>query len=83
MFHRSAKQGKLIAEFDVEVPTESGDTERHHVVVFDDRARKLKGILGESDAVEVKGNLHTTTVVGEDGQPFHKVEIYAFLVRPQ
>ncbi len=78
---RVTRNGVPIARFPVAVRGEDGATSWETVVVFGEKAARLRGTLERGQAVEVVGYLHDREIPKRDGTFKTVHEIYAAVVR--
>lgn len=80
---RETSKGTLVGTFALAVHPEPGVTTWHKIVVFGERAQKMRdGALSKGDEVEVIGYEHTKTCTdAKTGQEKQEVELYAAVVK--
>lgn len=79
---RTTRNGRAIGRFPLAVRDEAGDTAWHNVVVFGERAERLREVVRRGEVIEVVGYLHERTARARGGQPRVIQELYAAVVRP-
>ncbi len=82
---RTTRNGKTVAFFPLAIRQDDGSTQWRDVIVFNERAEKLRANEppAKSQFVDIVGCLHEKEVTGKDGTVRKIAEIHAVVVKPR